>query len=95
MTPSRLAFALIGAVFSSSSLAATADAPQPEFVPLRAKNPAQSPRIEKPAMERGLDIEVRTEMRAFVGEDGQIRFECRDASHPHAVRPTLPTRETK
>ena len=96
MTRSRFAFALMGATLSASAAAASpASAPQPEFVPLRGKNPSQSDRVEKPAMSPALGMTVRTEMRAVVGRDGQVTFECRDASHAHSPTTTFPSRETK
>ena len=96
MSRSRFAFALLGATLSASAFAASPSAePQPEFVPLRGKNPSQSDRAEKPVMSQRLGTKVRTELRAVVGSDGQVTFECHDASHEHAPTAPLPVRESK
>ena len=96
MTRSRFTLALLGATLSASAVAASpSTAPQPEFVPLRGKNPSQLDRAEKPVTSHRLGMTVRTEMRAVVGSDGQITFECHDASHAHSPARTLPARESK
>ena len=96
MTRTRFALALLGVTLSAPALAASLPAAsQPEFVPLRGKNPSQSDRIEKPTMPRALGVKVRTEMHAVVGRDGQITLECRDASHVHSPNTLFPPRESK
>jgi len=96
MPRSRFVLALMGATLSASAVAASpSTGPQPEFVPLRGKNPSQSDRPEKPVMSHRLGMNVRTEMHAVVGSDGQVTFECRDASHAHSPARPLPARESK
>ena len=92
----RIALALLGATLSASALAATQPpAQQPEFTPLRGKDPSRSSHVEKPRLATKVDIKVRTEMHAVVGPDGQVRFECSDASHRHPALVPSPLREEK
>ncbi|MCI1710170.1 MAG: hypothetical protein LKM32_06500 [Chiayiivirga sp.] len=94
MSLPRILVALLGASLVPIVHAAPqADASQPQFQPLRAKDPSKSGRVEKPLKALRLGIKARTEMHAVVGADGQIRLECQDASHGHVSPELQPARE--
>lgn len=71
------------ALLAASGLV-TAAAPQPEFVPLRAKNMSKSSRVEKPAPMPRLPVPVMAEMRGEIDADGRLQVICDDVRHRHA-----------
>lgn len=79
---SRLACA---ALLAAGALATpVAAAPQPEFVPLRAKNLSKSSRVEKPAPMPRLPAPVMAEMQGEIDADGRLHVSCDDVRHRHA-----------
>jgi hypothetical protein len=95
MSPPRIVTALLGAAVSASVCAGQpAASTQPEFVPLRGKNPDKSASVEKPAPAPRLGTRIRTEMSASIGPDGKMTLQCNDASHQHAAAPQ-PQQETE
>ncbi len=79
---SRLACAALLAVSAMGTPAAAA--PQPEFVPLRAKNLSKSSRVEKPAPMPRLPAPVMAEMQGEIDADGRLHVSCDDVRHRHA-----------
>lgn len=70
-----------------------AAAPQPEFVPLRAKNSAKSSRVEKPAPIPRVPAPTMAEMQGEIDADGRLRLKCDDLRHRHTDVDAKPERQ--
>lgn len=96
MSPSRIVLTLLGATLSvAASAAPPAVATQPDFVPLRGKDPGKSQRPAKPSMAAPVAVQAHSEMQAVVGRDGRITYQCRDLAHAHAQSDAGQTPEAK
>lgn len=83
------------ALLAASALATpAAAAPQPEFVPLRAKNLSKSSRVEKPAPMPRLPAPVMAEMQGEIDADGRLHLICDDVRHRHADAKATTAKDT-
>jgi len=83
------------ALLAASALATpAAAAPQPEFVPLRAKNLSKSSRVEKPAPMPRLPAPVMVEMRGEIDADGRLHVHCDDVRHRHSDAKATAAKDT-
>lgn len=76
--------AFVALLAASALVTPAAAAPQPEFVPLRAKNMSKSSRVEKPAPMPRLPAPVMAEMQGEIDADGRLQVICDDVRHRHA-----------